>query len=65
MDLDPEGKQVAMIEAENANKKYGLYICCQEIFMALLQTPDATWDILVYDSEQKELTKQVKDVLGL
>ena len=28
MDLDPEGKQVATIEAENAHKRDILFICC-------------------------------------
>ena len=68
MDLDPEGKQVATIEAENAHKRNGLFICCQEIFLLWLQKPDATWSKLIellYDSEQKDLAAQVKDVLGL
>ena len=68
MDLDPEGKQVDAIEAENAHKRNGLFICCQEIFMLWLQKPDATWSKLIellYDSEQKDLAAQVKDVLGL
>ena len=37
MDLDPEGKHVATIEAENANKRNGLFICYQEIFMLWLK----------------------------
>ena len=41
MDLDPEGKQIATIEAENAHKRNGLFICCQEIFMLWLQRPGA------------------------
>ena len=41
MDLDPKGKQVATIEAENAHKRNGQYICCQEIFMLWLQRPGA------------------------
>ena len=68
MDLDPEGKQVATIEAENAHKRNGLFICCQEIFMIWLQKPDATWGNLIellYDSEQKDLAEQAKDALGL
>ena len=68
MDLDPKGKQVAKIEAENAHKRNGLFICCQEIFMLWLQKPDATWGNLIellYDLEQKDLASQVKDVLGL
>ena len=68
MDLDPEGKQVATIEAENAHKRNGLFICCQEMFMLWLQKPDATWGNLIellYDSELKNLAEQVKDVLGL
>ena len=40
MDLDPEGKHVATIEAENANKRNGLFICYQEIFMLWLKKTD-------------------------
>ena len=58
MDLDPEGKQVATIEAENAHKRDILFICCQEIFMLWIQKPDATWGNY-YDSEQKDLAEQV------
>ena len=68
MDLDPEGKQVVTIEAENAHKRNGLFICCQEIFMLWLKKRDATWGNLIellYDSEQKDLAEQVKDALGL
>ena len=68
MDLDPEGKQVATIEAEYAHKRNGLFICCQEIFRLWLQKPDATWGNLIellYDSEQKILAEQAKDALGL
>ena len=68
MDLDPEGKQVATIEAENAHKRNGLFICCQEIFMIWLQKPDATWGNLIellYDSEQKDLAEQANNALGL
>ena len=66
MDLDPKGKQVAMIEAENAQKRNGLLICCQEIFMLWLEKPDATWGYLIellYDSDHKDLAEQVKNAL--
>ena len=68
MDLDPEGKQVVTIEAENVHKRNGLFICCQEIFMLWLKKRDATWGNLIellYDSEHKDLAEQVKDALGL
>ena len=68
MDFDTVGRKVACIEAENAHKRNGLVICCQEIFMLWLEKPDATWANLIqllYDSEQKDLAEQVKDALGL
>ena len=68
MDFDPYGRKIVNIEAEHAHKRNGLVICCQEMFILWLDNPDATWSNLIellLDSEQQELAKQVKDVLGL
>ena len=68
MDFDPYGRKIVNIEAEHAHKRNGLAICCQEMFILWLDNPDATWSNLIellLDSEQQELAKQVKDVLGL
>ena len=68
MDFDPYGRKIANIEAEHAHKQNGPVICCQEMFIIWLDTPDATWGNLIellIDSEQQELAKQVKDGLGL
>ena len=68
MDFDPYGRKIANIEAEHAHKQNGPVICCREMFIIWLDTPDATWGNLIellIDSEQQELAKQVKDGLGL
>ena len=68
MDLDPKGKIVSSIEAENAHKRNGQFICCQETFMRWLEKPEATWGYLIEllnDAEQKDLAEQVKDALGI
>jgi len=65
MDLDPK---IRCIEAEHAHKLNGPVICCQEVFTAWLDSPDATWGNLIElltDSEHKELAEQVKNALGL
>jgi len=68
MDLDPNGRKVECIEADNAHKRNRSVTCCQEMFRLWLDSPDATWGNLIellIDSKYKELAEHVKNALGL
>ena len=68
MDLDPTGRTIARIEADNAHKHNAPVVCCREIFTLWLDMPDSTWGNLIrllIDSEHTDLARQVQDALGL
>ena len=69
IDLDPNGRKIRSIaiEAEHAHRLNGPVVCCHELFVLWLESPDATWGNLtelLNVSEYEELAEQIKNAPG-